>query len=287
MNKYKTHVDLSGLVVPVTTPFTKSNAIDTQMFIAHLQTLAARGVKRILVNGTTAEFFSLTRDERRMLMKLAREHFPGTIMFHAGYSSLADTQAEAKWGQDNGADAVVAISPYYMANVPPDGLVDYFNQIVARIDVPFILYNFPKHTQNPITHDLLAKIKHFGIKDSSGDLSLVNATEHYYMGGDSKILAAYEKGAYGFVSTRANAFAPIYTEMERAVAETDKNKANQTQARISQLKDMMTNVNEIAAIKYAISKQLDGYPTKMRLPLLELTESEKKVMDEVIEKFVP
>ncbi|MBW8035807.1 MAG: hypothetical protein FVQ79_09305, partial [Planctomycetes bacterium] len=124
--EYLTEVDLSGLVVPVTTPFSKSNEIDKRMFIEHLEMLSKQGVKRILVNGTTGEFFSLMPEERRMMLKLAREYFPGVIMFHAGYASLAETEKEARWGQEYGADAIVAITPYYLADLPGDGLVDYF-----------------------------------------------------------------------------------------------------------------------------------------------------------------
>ncbi|MCF7954248.1 MAG: dihydrodipicolinate synthase family protein, partial [Phycisphaerae bacterium] len=112
MHKYKTHVtykgrqarrgsseeilvglaaDLSGLVVPITTPFDENDKIDKRMFIEHLDMLAAQGVKRILVNGTTAEFFSMTEDERKVCLKLAREYFPGVVMFHAGSSSLKQT----------------------------------------------------------------------------------------------------------------------------------------------------------------------------------------------------
>ena len=283
--EYLTEVDFSGLVVPVTTPFSKSNEIDKRMFIEHLELLAKQGVKRILVNGTTGEFFSLGPEERKMILKLAREYFPGVIMFHAGYASLAETETEARWGQEYGADAVVAITPYYLADLPAGGLVDYFNHIASQIDVPFILYNFPKHTQNSLTAELLGRIKHFGMKDSSGDLSLVDAAEHYYIGGDGKILAAYEKGAYGFVSARGNAFGPMYVEIEKAVVGADCNKAKEMQTEISQLKSMMTSVNEIAKIKYAVSKQLDGYPVGVRLPLVGLSKGEMKAMDAVVSRF--
>jgi len=288
MRKYNTHVvykvDLSGLVIPVTTPFTKTKEIDERMFIEHLELLSKQGVKRILVNGTTGEFFSLGPDERKMMLKLAREYFDGVIMFHAGYASLAEMEAEVRRGQEYGADAFVAITPYYLADLPGDGLVDYFNHIGAQIDVPFILYNFPRHTQNSLTTELLGRIKHFGMKDSSGDLSLVGATGHYYVGADAKILAGYEKGAYGFVSSRGNAFAPMYVEIEKAVVGAD-GTAKEMQAEISQLKSMMTSVNEIAKIKYAISKQLEGYPADVRVPLVGLSKAEMKVMDAAVEKF--
>ena len=288
MHKPKTHITdsagLSGLVVPVATPFAEDRSIDERMYIKHLKLLAAQGVTQILVNGTTAEFFSLTHTERRRMFTLACENFSGKIMFHAGCNSLAQTQIEAAWGSENNADAIVAITPYYIADAPQQGIVDYFNQLAQRIEIPFILYNVPKHTQNPLTVEMLGRIDHFGIKDSSGDLSLAAATGHYYVGGDEKILPAYKQGAYGFVSARANAFAPLFVKLEKAICEND-GTAEPIQAEIIKLKNEMTSTNGIAKIKYAIAKQLDGYPTRVRLPLTGLSRDDKSAMDSIASKW--
>jgi dihydrodipicolinate synthase/N-acetylneuraminate lyase len=131
---------------------------------------------------------------------------------------------------------------------------------------------------------MLGRIDHFGMKDSSGDLSLAAATEHYYVGGDEKIVAAYKAGAYGFVSARANAFGRVFVELEAAIVEDD-GRAEAIQSEIVKLKNEMTSVNDIAKIKYAISKQLAGYPTRVRPPLIGLNEEEKSVMDRISEKW--
>jgi 4-hydroxy-tetrahydrodipicolinate synthase len=276
--------DLSGLVVPVACPFSSDDSIDEKMFVAHLEWLAGQVVKCILVNGTTGEFFSLTDAERRRVFTLARKNFSGNIVFHAGSCSLKQTQIEAAWASDNRADAIATIVPYYMANVPQEGIVDYFNRLAGGIEIPFILYNFPKHTQNPLTAEMLGRIDHFGMKDSSGDLSLAAATEHYYVGGDEKIVAAYNAGAYGFVSARANAFGRLFVELQRAIVEND-GRAEAIQSEIVKLKNEMTSVNGIAKIKYAISKRIAGYPTRVRLPLVGTSEEEKSVMGRICEKW--
>jgi 4-hydroxy-tetrahydrodipicolinate synthase len=282
-NRYAKEADmnLSGLVVPIACPFADDCSVDEEMFIAHLEMLAGQGVERILVNGTTGEFFSLTDAERRSVFTLARNHFSGKIIFHAGGSSLEQTEIEAAWAIDNRADAIAAIVPYYMANADQQGIIDYFNRLRSRIEIPFILYNFPKHTQNPLTAEMLGRIDHFGMKDSSGDLSLVSATGHYYVGGDAKIIAAYKKGAYGFVSARANAFGRLYVELQRAIVEND-GRAEAVQSEVVKLKNEMTGFKGIAKIKYAITKRLKGYPTRVRLPLVGLSDDEKSEMDRAI-----
>jgi hypothetical protein len=45
------------------------------------------------------------------------------------------------------------------------------------------------------------------------------------------------------------------------------------------LKEMTRGANGIARLKYAVSQQLDGYPVRVRLPLIELSDSERAAMD--------
>lgn len=104
------------------------------------------------------------------------------------------------------------------------------------------------------------------------------------MGGDQKILAAYETGAFGFVSARGNGFAPLYVALEKAIQSGDSS-AGQIQAKVCELKNAMTSVNGIAKIKYSVAKQIEGYPTRMRKPLVDLTDDDIKAMDEVWETY--
>ena len=285
MTSEQNYPELSGLVVPLCTPFDDDNQIDEVMYVKHLELLQSQGVIRLLLNGTTAEFFSLTIEERKQLLLLSREKFSGVLMFHAGCDGLQQTIELAEWAQDNGADAIVSISPYYMASVGNHGLVEYFNELSRYVKIPFILYNFPKHTQNGFTPEILSKIDHFGMKDSSADLSLVDSTPHYYMGGDEKILDSCKRGAFGFVCARANGFAPLYVALESAILNGDIAAAEKAQARICQLKYIMTSVNGVAKIKYAVAKQIASYPVKMRLPLLGLSDSDTAIMEDVWKQF--
>ena len=238
-----------------------------------------------MLSGTTGEFFSLLPEERKEVHKIVRKHFKGNVLFQAGADSLALTLQLACWAQDNGADAVMALPPYYMAKVPDDGLVDYFNSIAAKISIPLILYNFPKHTQNPLTPDLLARIDHFGIKDSAADLSMIPATPKYYVGGDDKILNAHNSGAYGFVSARANAFPELFGKMDRAIAAGKSEDAREIQIIISMVKKHLSGPNGIAMIKYALSKKLTCYPLIMRSPLVGMDDEQIQALSVFLNEF--
>ncbi|HEG44748.1 hypothetical protein LCGC14_1852730 [marine sediment metagenome] len=278
--------DLSGLVVAILTPFADNDRIDEVMFVKHLEFLAEHGVTKILVGGTTGEFFSLSGQERQELFQIARKNFSGKLFYHAGSDSLIETQQQCIWAQDSGADAVVALTPYYLADIAKEGIVDYFNALSDSVKVPFILYNFPKHTNNAITADMLAGIDHFGIKDSSRDLELIKATEHYYVGGDTKILQTYRAGGFGFVSGRVNFIPEPYVAIENALAAGDANAAEQLQEKITKLSEAMGGGNSIAKFKYAMSIRCKGYPSGVRLPLKALAVEEALAAKKLVNSCV-
>jgi len=267
---------ISGLIVSVLTPFTKTNAIDKKEFTRHLAFLHAHSVENILVNGTASEFFSLTREEKRTLIKIARNNFPGTVILQAGSNSLAESIDLARYGENLGVDAIASLPPYYLANAPKQGIIDYFNCFAGSLSIPFILYNFPKHTQLSINPEILSAVSHYGVKDSSATISLIKYTRRYYIGSDKNIIKAYKAGACGFISARANFFPELYLFLEKALIEQNMAKARAIHKEIAALAERYSGPNQIAMVKYALTKRLKEYPTTVRLPLVQLAEEDVK-----------
>ncbi len=254
------NLELKGLVVPVPTPFAKDGSVDLGAFLSHLDWLAECGVCNLLINGTTAEFFSLTHDEQMELLRVSREIWKGTLIFHIGSTSLFQCLETARAAESAGADFIASLPPFYIANAPADGIVDWLTQLAEATELPFILYNFPKHTGNPITLEMLKKIPHWGMKDSSADLSLVSATPRYFVGGDRKISAAYAAGAVGFVSASSSMDPEPYLRVE-------KEQTPELQAEVDAVNARASGPYAIARIKQALSEILPGYPSRVRPPL--------------------
>ena len=267
LEQYVAAVDLAGLIVAVTTPFDANGEIDRTAFITHLEFLARHGVKRVLVGGTTGEFFSLLPDERKLLLTLARRYFPGVVLFQVGSDSLAMTLEAVTWAEKYGADAVVSLPPYCYNGICREGLVKYFRKVSAATELPLILYNFPKHTQNPLEAEMLHEIPHFGMKDSSADLGMIDATPHYYVGGDKLIVESYARGGYGFVSGLASVFPEVYVTLDQACRSGNSEAARRTQAKICELVDKFSG-SLIPKIKQALNERLPDYPPNVRLPLM-------------------
>ena len=268
MAKQLNFPDLAGLMVPSPTPFNDAMGVDEGALARHLEYLAGHGVSRLLVNGTTGEFFSLLPEERRLLLKLSRRHFPGTILFNTASDSLLQSLDAARWAGDFGADAIVAMAPYYFADAPSEGLVEYFNRLEGSVQLPLVLYNFTKHTNNPLTPWILDRVRHIAIKDSSGDRSLMGSTPCYLAGTSRQMVEWHEAGAGGFVSALANHLPELYLRLEQYLSDGDMDGAKELQTEICGRCDDMKGVGEIAAIKEKLSALIPGYTGRVRLPLL-------------------
>ena len=260
------HAKIKGLIVPVLTPFDDVGEIDQRAFIRHLEFLAQHGVHRIMVNGTTAEFYSLLPQERKTLLKVARRYFPGLIVLHIGGTGLAQNKEEMAWAAEYGADAVAALPPIYPAGLCAEGLIDYFCALEAETDLPFILYNFPKHTGNPITREILKSVPHFAMKDSAQDLSLMPHTPRYFIGSSTNVYEPVQMGAAGFVSATANVRPELYSAMETLVVDAKIAEAALLQEEIRAYSTSFS-AGGVPLLKAALARKLSGYPVNVRTPL--------------------
>lgn len=258
----------NGCIVPLTTPFAANGSIDKNAFVNHIEWLGSNGITNILVGGTTGEFFSMLIEERFTLLKLAREYFPGIIHFQAGCENLILTLDTVKKAQQLGADTILCLPPYYFSNVPETGLAQYFNTVLANCTVPFILYNYPLHTGNAITPQILKNVKHFGLKDSSGNTDLIKDTPRYFTGGDSHLIESCQKGASGFICSMANVVPELYVKIEREVINKNFEKVQKILDIIKELKCSIPE-SGIVKIKKLLAAKLDNYPSTVRLPLVQ------------------
>ncbi len=259
-------VDWDGLIVPLLTPFGADGALAPRAFVEHLAWLASHGITRVLVGGTTGEFFSLSAAERIELLELALEYFPGLVLFHVGGASLPDTLELSRRAQQVGADGVLCLPPAYFAQAPTEGLVRYLQAVAEVVEAPLLLYNFPRHTQNPLTPDILRRVPHFGLKDSSGDLSLIPETPRYFLGDDKQLADGIQAGATGFVSAAANAFPEPYVQLEHAARDQCRADVAARQNSILELLEGLASPL-IPALKDALQTRVPDYPLSTRPPL--------------------
>jgi 4-hydroxy-tetrahydrodipicolinate synthase len=101
---------LSGSIPPFVTPF-RNGAIDERQYATLVEFQIAQGSHGLLVNGTRAEPSTLTVAERNRLIDVAIEAAVGRLTI---------------------------VTPYYV-RLPQRGLIAFYLEAIAGMDVPWLL----------------------------------------------------------------------------------------------------------------------------------------------------
>ena len=208
-----------GLGVALVTPFTDNGAVDFAGVARIVDNLIVGGVDYILVLGTTGETPTLTKDERKALIRFVRERVAGRVhlMVGVGGNCTRDVVATLRTWDLSGYDAVLSVNPYY--NKPnQEGLYQHFKAIAEASPLPVMLYNIPGRTGTNMTPETIARIASdcanvIGVKEASGDLEQMKRikellpSDFLLISGDDGLTVDIVKlGGDGVISVLANAY---------------------------------------------------------------------------------
>jgi 4-hydroxy-tetrahydrodipicolinate synthase len=209
------------------TPFDDSGAVDHQRAHELARYLADQGTDALVVAGTTGESPTLDDQEKLALFKTvinAVAEKKTKVVAGTGTYDTAHSVALTERAAELGADAVLAVTPYY--NKPSQGgLVAHFNAI-ADVGVPVMLYNIPGRTSQRIeVETLVALAAHpniVAVKDAVLDLEFTSSTVNLvpglavYSGQDSLTVPMMAVGAVGIVSVISHLAGPTVKAMVKA-----------------------------------------------------------------------
>lgn len=174
------------------------------------------GTDFVVVLGSTGEGATVEPGERRELIRRAVARGLGIpVVVGTGSNSTKAAVRMTEEAIDLGADAVLAVVPYY--NKPtPDGLFAHFEAVArAARGKPVIVYNVPGRTglnlAPPVLNRLWSIENITAVKESSGNLSQIGEIcrtlpegKTVLSGDDGLALPAIAVGAEGLVSVAAN-----------------------------------------------------------------------------------
>ena len=147
---------INSPIFAIITAFTQTGQIDYPALKDFLGFLTQCRTRAIITNGTTAEFPSLNNNERMELLEFCRKNFAGQIINNISACTLSACKALLGHSQEN-ADAVLLLPPFYYAEAGNEGIIHFFKAVLSSGNVrPVFLYNFPKHTGNPVTTEMIS-----------------------------------------------------------------------------------------------------------------------------------
>ena len=112
-------------------------AIDTEALRALIEWYIGEGMHGVFINGTTGEWFSQSRDERRLVAETAIDQVAGRMPVVIGCTSLTAKEAIAlgRHAMAAGATGIGSTPPPYSKTFP-DETVKYFQDISEGLDAP-------------------------------------------------------------------------------------------------------------------------------------------------------
>ena len=170
-------VMFEGVFCPSITITDDQGVPDYDLWGQHLDHLIEAGLNGVLLFGSIGEFYAFPLEIKKQAVEFAVKHVAGRIKVLAGVGStnLDEVVEFAKFSEQVGIDALVAVSPYYFG--PYEAVAaNYFAKIAQSTKLPVVLYNFPDRTGSDLSPQLVARLaaEHptiVGIKDTVDTIS--------------------------------------------------------------------------------------------------------------------
>lgn len=286
----------TGAGVAIVTPFTEDNKVNYDKLAELLEFQIANKTDAIIICGTTGEGSTLDHEEHSEAIKFTVDVVNKRIPVIAGTGSN-DTNYAVKLSNEAekaGVDALLSVTPYYN-KTSQRGLIQHFNYIADRVNVPIILYNVPSRTGvniTPETYLELSKHKNIvGAKEANGDISSVAKTialcgEDFsiYSGNDDQVTPIMSLGGKGVISVLSNILPEITHEIPARFLAGDYKGSTALQLEYLELCNaLFSDVNPIP-VKEAMN-MMGMNVGNCRLPLYSMTDSAKEHLRKVLVKY--
>jgi dihydrodipicolinate synthase/N-acetylneuraminate lyase len=180
---------LHGIFAPITTPFYPDENVYFKKLESNVERYSRTPCAGIVVLGSTGEAVFLSDQERRDVLKSAREATaPGKVLIAGtGIESAIETLRLTEYAAEIGYDVAMVRTPhYYKKQMQAANILAFYRTVADRSPLPVIIYNFPQATGYDIPVELVTALAEhpnlIGIKESSGDVEkvrkLVEGTRH-------------------------------------------------------------------------------------------------------------
>ncbi len=288
----------SGVFTALVTPL-RDGAVsyeDLETLVAHQLDGNIDGLVSV---GTTGESPTLNHKEHIEVVRATVAAAGGKVPVIAGTGSNSTSEAIdlTRQAEAAGADGFLIVAPYY--NKPSqEGLFQHFSKIAESTEKPIVLYSIPSRCGIEISVDVAARLyeKHSHVccmKAAEGScekvVEYVRALGPDYAvmsGDDSLILPFMSAGATGVISVASNLVASPLVQMVQAANNNDYATARKTYHKYYPFfKAIFLEPNPVP-IKYALKQAGIIQSDEVRLPLSDLTDDTRQLLDTLFAELV-
>ncbi len=275
-----------GMATAMVTPMTEKG-VDFDTLAQFIEFQIASGINALVAVGTTGESATLSPEERKEVIRFTVKQVNGRVPVIAGTgtNNTAHVLDFTKSACDDGADAVLVVTPYYN-KATQKGLIAHYTAVADAATKPVIMYSVPSRTGCKIMPDTAAVLSQHpnivGFKDANGDMDSTVETIakcgdnlHIYSGEDSLTVPMLSMGGMGCISVLSNVVPGLAVEMCNKFFAGDVAGAAQLQCKMLPLiRALFSEVNPIPA-KAAVAAMGFG-EEYLRMPLSYLEDGNRE-----------
>ncbi|MBR4017520.1 MAG: 4-hydroxy-tetrahydrodipicolinate synthase [Oscillospiraceae bacterium] len=204
-----------GYATAMVTPMT-TTGVDYDTLERFIEFQIENGIHGLVAVGTTGESATLSPEERKAVIRFTVKQVNGRVPVIAGCgtNNTEHVLDFTKSACDDGADAILAVTPYYN-KATQGGLIAHYSAVADASEKPVILYNVPSRTGCNMLPDTVATLaqheKICGIKEASGNMAQVveilakcGDKIDLYSGEDALTVPMMAMGGVGCISVLSN-----------------------------------------------------------------------------------
>ncbi|MES5893824.1 4-hydroxy-tetrahydrodipicolinate synthase [Bacillus cereus group sp. RP43] len=290
--------NIKGAFPVLITPMDEFQEIDWKGVKQNVNYFIEKKVTGIIINGSTGEFVSLSKEERFNMVETVLKEVDGRIPVIVG--TAAETTKETieytKHAEAHGADCALIINSYY-CKPKEEEIYFHFKEISNAVNIPIMLYNNPFTSGVDMSTELMLRIGKecenvTHIKESSGDIrkarDLVRQGEgafQVFCGSEDLVMESYLVGASGWVSVAGNIVPGLVTKMYEHFQNGELEKAWEINDAILPLCEFLEGSGKYVQIVKR-SMELHGQSGgPSRYPRLGLTEEEDQKLQTILSEI--
>src|SRR5579864_3308474 len=149
---------LHGIFPPITTPFYPDGNVYFKKLESNVERYSRTPVSGMVVLGSTGEAILLSDQERRDVLKSAREAaVPNKVLVAGtGIESAIDTLRLTEYAAELGYDVAMVRTPhYYKKQMQTANLLAFYRTVADRSPIPIMIYSVPVFTNYDMPAELV------------------------------------------------------------------------------------------------------------------------------------
>ena len=279
------------------TPFKANMEIDWERLASMINYVIEGGTDYIVALGTTAETPTLSKEEKRDVIRFFKQQIAGRVplVLGAGGNNTLALTKELQEMELDGVEAILSVTPYY--NKPSqEGLYRHFEAVAKASPVPVILYNVPGRTGVNMSADTTCRLARdfdniIAVKEASGKIDQIeqiikNCPKDFLVlsGDDGMTVDVMRKGGDGVISVAVNAFPKRFSHVVYLAKQGLFDRAEEAYAPLHEAVCALFEQGNPVGVKAALTI-LNQIENNLRLPLVPATELLMKKMERLIREY--